>query len=85
MSMGPIRYTYIYSTAPGSLALSNNADLATYDAAKSSNPLPIYPPDGGSGAAALNFALNLTGSEGYVYIHRTHTLDYAFVMEGEIE
>jgi hypothetical protein len=78
-----MQYTYIYSTAPGPLSLSNNADFTTYDAAKTSNPLPMYPPYGGSGAAILDFAPDPTGGEGYM--HRTKTLDYAFMMEGEME
>jgi quercetin dioxygenase-like cupin family protein len=83
MSMGPMQYAYIYSTAPGPLSLSNNADLTIHDAAKTSNPLPMYPPNGGSGAAILDFAPDPTGGEGYM--HRTQTLDYVFMMEGEME
>jgi hypothetical protein len=70
-------------TASGPLSLSDNADLATYDAAKTSNPLLMYPPNGGSGAAVWDFALDPTSGEGYM--HCTQTLDFAFVMKRGLE
>ena len=73
-------YTYIYSTSPEPLSLSDNAGLATYDAAKTSSPLPMCPPDGGSSAAILDFAPDPTGGEGYM--HRAQTLDYVLIWRG---
>lgn len=43
----------------------------------------MYPPNGASGAAIPDFAPDPTG--GKEYMHRTQTLDYAFILEGVME
>jgi hypothetical protein len=76
--------TYIYSTESSPLILNNNTDLAIYNSAKSQSPLPMYPPPGGSTAAIIDLAPDADGTNAG-YMHRSQTLDYAFVMEGELE
>jgi uncharacterized cupin superfamily protein len=51
--------------------------------ATASKPLSMYPPPGGTGDAILSFAPNPSGEEGYM--HRTQTLDYCFLISGEME
>jgi len=73
---------YIYCTPPP-LSLANNIDLTYYLTATSTSTLPSFPAAGGSIFTVLDIPPNPEGKGGK--LHRTQTLDYIFVMEGELE
>ncbi|CZR63530.1 uncharacterized protein PAC_13427 [Phialocephala subalpina] len=87
--------SYIYSTPP-SFSIASNSDLEHHNAILSSNiapsagtpgnpetPMPLFPASGGSVCAILDFAPNVEGGGGFM--HRTKTVDYIVVLEGEME
>jgi hypothetical protein len=73
---------YIYVTPPP-LNFSQDRDLKHYQEATSTNPLPSFPPAGGTSCVVLDYPPNPTGAEGK--LHRTQTLDYIFILEGMLE
>ena len=83
-ALGPAAsVAYIYSTPP-SLTLSDNADLSYHLAAAASGPpFAFFPAAGGSAIGYLNFDPNPVQEEGYW--HRTQTVDYIVILEGELE
>ncbi|KAH8589521.1 hypothetical protein B0O99DRAFT_333937 [Bisporella sp. PMI_857] len=75
--------SYIYSTRP-SFTLTHNADLSTYrDVLSFGPPYVSFPVAGASGVAYLNFGPNPEQEEGSW--HRTQTVDYIVMLEGELE
>jgi len=82
--LGPgITLLYIYATPP-SFTLANNADLTHHLAIASTGPpYTFFPVAGGSAIAYLNFGPNPEQEEGFW--HRTQTVDYIVVLEGELE
>ena len=82
--IGPtISMSYIYSTRP-SFTLTHNADLSTYHGVLSSGPPYVsFPVAGASGVVYLNFGPNPEQEEGFW--HRTQTVDYIVMLEGELE
>jgi len=79
---GAGKMTFLYSTPP-SFTMDSNADLSHYLAAASKDPLPSFPAAGSSVVAMLDLAPNTR--DGETFMHRTKTLDYIFMMEGELE
>jgi len=82
--LGPgISLSYVYSTPP-SLTVANNADLTHHLAVASSGPPYLFfPVAGGSAFAFLDFGPNPKQEDGFW--HRTQTVDYIVVLEGEME
>lgn len=82
---GIFKSVYFYSTPP-SVTLDGDADLKHYDGALASAPIqpPIFPPEGGSALFTLDI-LPHTVTTDVLGMHRTKTIDYLFVMEGEVE
>jgi hypothetical protein len=75
--------SYIYSTLP-SFTLTDNADLTRHlDIASSGPPYVAFPVAGASAACYINFDPNPTQEEGFW--HRTQTVDYIVMLEGELE
>ncbi|KAJ8101693.1 hypothetical protein POJ06DRAFT_288521 [Lipomyces tetrasporus] len=75
--------SYVYSTLPF-FTLTHNADLTHHVAAASSGPPYVsFPVAGGSAIVYLNFGPNPEQEEGFW--HRTQTVDYIVVLEGELE
>ncbi|KAH8734135.1 hypothetical protein BGZ61DRAFT_474744 [Ilyonectria robusta] len=74
--------SYIYSTPP-SFTLTNNADLTHYYATASSGPPYQFPGAESSTITYLDFGPNPEQEEGFW--HRTQTIDYIVVLEGELE
>ncbi|RDW87386.1 hypothetical protein BP5796_03080 [Coleophoma crateriformis] len=74
--------SYVYCTPPP-LSLKNDADLVYYHTAMSKAPLPSFPAAGGSVCTVLDFPPSPEGKGGM--LHRTKTLDYIFILEGELE
>lgn len=81
---GIFKAVYIYSTPP-SFTLEGDADLKHYDGVLASAPIqtPMFSPAGGSALFTLDILPN-TVTDG-LGMHRTKTIDYLFVMEGEVE
>jgi quercetin dioxygenase-like cupin family protein len=78
---GPsLQVTYLYSALP-TPSFSNDADLKNHLEVSRGEHQVSFPAAGGSAAAILHFAPNPNGEEGF--LHRTNTLDYLFVLEGE--
>ena len=74
--------SYVYSTPP-SFTLTHDADLAHHLAIASSGPPYQFPVAGGSFITYLDFGPNPEQEEGFW--HRTQTVDYIVVLEGELE
>lgn len=75
--------TYVYSTPP-SLTLANNADLTHHLAVASAGPpFSLFPVAGGSAICYLDVNPNPEQEEGF--LHRTQTVDYIVMLEGELE
>ncbi|KAH7129564.1 hypothetical protein B0J13DRAFT_564263 [Dactylonectria estremocensis] len=74
--------SYIYSTPP-SFTLTDNADLTHYRATASSGPPYQFPGAGSTTITYLDFGPNPEQEEGFW--HRTQTVDYIVVLEGELE
>lgn len=78
---GPsVQVTYLYS-APPIPSFANDADLKNHLEVTKREQHVAFPSAGGSAAAILHFAPNPNGEEGF--LHRTNTLDYLFVIEGD--
>ena len=78
---GPsIQVSYLYSALP-TPSLVDDVDLKHHLEVSKREHQIAFPAAGGSSAAILHFAPNPTGDEGFM--HRTNTLDYIFVLEGE--
>jgi hypothetical protein len=77
------KVTYLYSTPGPSTTLSQDADLVQHLAAASSTPLPVFPAGGGSTFFILESAPNPEKKPSVM--HRSHTIDYIYMLEGEIE
>lgn len=73
---------YIYSTAE-SFSSSSNIDLERHQDALKTKPLPSFPGAGGSSCHVLDFDPNPNSDQGF--IHRTNTIEYCFLLEGELE
>lgn len=74
--------SYVYSTTP-SLTLADNADLTHHLTTASSGPPYQFPTAGNSSLLYLDFAPNPDQEEGFW--HRTQTVDYIVMLEGELE
>ena len=83
-AIGPGTYvSYIYSTSP-SLTTSQNADLAAHQSILSAGPpYPSFPVAGGTAIVYLTFPPNPEQEDGFW--HRTQTVDYIVILEGELE
>lgn len=82
-ALGPTAsLSYIYSTPPY-FTLSNNADLKHYLATASAGPPYSFPAAGSSTITYLEFGPNPGLEEGFW--HRTQTVDYIVLLEGELE
>lgn len=73
---------YIYSTPP-SFASDSNGDLTHYLATASSGPPYHFPAAGASFVTYMEFDPNPEQEEGFW--HRTQTVDYIVVLEGDLE
>jgi quercetin dioxygenase-like cupin family protein len=75
--------SYIYSTPP-SFTVAHNADLTHHLTTTSSGPpYKFFPIAGGTAIGYLNFEPNPEQEEGFW--HRTQTVDYIVLLEGEME
>jgi quercetin dioxygenase-like cupin family protein len=75
--------SYVYSTPP-SFTLAGNADLHRHSAAAESGPPYVaFPVAGASAVVYIDFAPNPEQEEGFW--HRTQTVDYIVMLEGELE
>ena len=75
--------SYSYSTPPA-LTLLHDADLAHHlTIASAGPPYLFFPVAGASAVAYLDFAPNTEQEDGFW--HRTQTVDYLVVLEGELE
>ncbi|KFA69907.1 hypothetical protein S40285_07445 [Stachybotrys chlorohalonatus IBT 40285] len=74
--------SYIYSTPP-SFTLANNADLTHYLATASSGPPYHFPSAGSTVITHMEFGPNPEQEDGFW--HRTQTVDYIVMLEGELE
>lgn len=74
-----LSFNVIYTTSHFPPSLTHNADLATHDALLASKQLGLTNPSG-TVARMVDFA---PGSE--PVMHRTQSLDYGIVVEGEVE
>ncbi|KAF5002426.1 hypothetical protein FGRMN_438 [Fusarium graminum] len=74
--------SYIYSTPP-SFTLANNADLNHYQATASSGPPYHFPSAGSNILTYMEFGPNPEQEDGFW--HRTQTVDYIVMLEGELE
>jgi quercetin dioxygenase-like cupin family protein len=70
--------SYIYSSPP-SFSITKNTDLEHHNKTTSVS----FPAAGGSACVAVDFAPDPEGKEGNM--HKTDTLDYIVVVEGELE
>jgi hypothetical protein len=70
--------SYIYSSPP-SFSITKNTDLEHHSKITSVS----FPAAGGSACVAVDFAPDPEGKEGNM--HKTDTLDYVVVVEGELE
>jgi quercetin dioxygenase-like cupin family protein len=73
---------YLHSTTP-SLTTTSNAGLTHHLSVLSSKSLSSYPLAGGRAYIVLEFALNASGEEGF--LHRTKTVEYVLMIDGELE
>lgn len=83
-ALGPASsLSYVYSTPP-SFTLARNADLTRHLAGVSSGPpYAAFPAAGASVVCFINFGPNPEQEEGFW--HRTQTVDYIVMLEGELE
>ena len=82
-SLGPLsQLSYIYSTPP-TLSMGDDSDLDHYITAAKVQPIKYFPAEGATGCAILDFAPNPEGEAGFM--HKTRTLDYIVMLEGEME
>ncbi|KAF4631858.1 hypothetical protein G7Y89_g6271 [Cudoniella acicularis] len=77
-----MQISYIYSN-PANFSIAENTDLKYHESAPTTGPIRSFAPAGASTCVVLDFAPNPTGEEGFM--HRTTTLDYVFIMDGELE
>ena len=73
---------YIYSTTP-SFTLVDNADLKSRQVIASAGPPYHFPSAESSSLVTIDFAPNPNREEGFW--HRTQTVDYIVVTQGEVE
>jgi hypothetical protein len=80
-----VTISYIYATPPGAhFSIERSEDLKYHDENIAAGaPYPTFPGAGGTAAAILEMAPNPNNEPGFV--HRNDTLDYVFVIEGELE
>lgn len=80
-----VNISYIYATPPGAhFSIDRSEDLKYNDQNIAAGaPYPIFPGAGGTAAIILELAPNPNGERGFM--HRNDTLDYVFVIEGELE
>lgn len=82
-ALGPLsQLSYIYS-APPSLSMDDNSDLDHHFATSKVRPMTLFPVQGGTACAILDFTPNPEGEAGHM--HKTKTLDYLVILEGEME
>ncbi|KAF5869569.1 putative cupin domain protein [Botrytis fragariae] len=75
-----LRYAYSATSTP---SLTDETDLKAHQEMTKQEKIVSFPSAGGSAAAFLHFDPNPDGTEGFM--HRTRTLDYVYVVEGEAE
>ncbi|KAF7940712.1 uncharacterized protein EAE97_006898 [Botrytis byssoidea] len=75
-----LRYAYSATSTP---SLTDETDLKAHQEITKQEKIVTFPSAGGSAAAFLHFDPNSNGTEGFM--HRTHTLDYVHIAEGELE
>ncbi|KAF7932500.1 uncharacterized protein EAE98_003799 [Botrytis deweyae] len=75
-----LRYAYSAASTP---SLTDDTDLKAHQEIIKEEKIPFFPSAGGSAAAFLHLDPNPDGAEGFM--HRTRTLDYVHVAEGEVE
>jgi quercetin dioxygenase-like cupin family protein len=76
------QFSYIYS-APPSLDMGDDSDLNHHIATAKIQPMKYFPQHGGTACAIIDFAPNPEGEPGSM--HKTKTLDYLVMLEGEME
>lgn len=84
--LGPTsQLTYLYATPPFPISLTDNTDkdLDHHLNALASAAIPTFPQESGTGCVILDFAPNPEGDAGFM--HKTNTLDYLVILEGELE
>ena len=74
--------SYVYSTE-ASFTLDGDADLTRYHATASAGPPYHFPAAGESIVTYMEFGPNPEQEEGFW--HRTQTVDYIVILEGELE
>ncbi|PKK43191.1 hypothetical protein CI102_14059 [Trichoderma harzianum] len=80
-----LRVEYIYSTvaSPNGPVLTDMDDYRKNEDVRREHPYVMFPLAGGSAAMVASFAPNPDGKEGFM--HRSQTLDYVFIIDGELE
>ncbi|KUJ08255.1 uncharacterized protein LY89DRAFT_600133 [Mollisia scopiformis] len=81
-SLPPLTH-HITTKLPDGTTAFHHADLERHEKALQSKPYPSFPAAGGSACHVLDFDPNPDNSPGFV--HRTNTIEYCFVLEGELE
>lgn len=76
---GPLSQMSTIFSAPPSFSIAKNTDLAHHER----TPLASFPVSGGSACVVLDIGPNPEGVESK--LHRTQTLDYCVIIEGEME
>jgi hypothetical protein len=80
---GPgMQVAYLYSS-PASFKIQKNTDLAYHQGSPSTPPFRSFPPSGATAAVVVDLGPNPNDEPGS--LHRTQTLDYVVVLEGEME
>ncbi|KAL9473847.1 hypothetical protein ACSS6W_008227 [Trichoderma asperelloides] len=80
-----LRVDYIYSTIPSATGpvLTDQDDYMKHQDERAAHPYVLFPLAGGSAASVTTFAPNPDNKEGFM--HRSQTLDYVFIINGELE
>jgi hypothetical protein len=80
-----VTISYVYATPPGAhFSIERSEDLKYHDQnIAAGEPYPAFPGAGGTAAAILEMAANPNNEPGFM--HRNDTVDYLFVVEGELE
>jgi mannose-6-phosphate isomerase-like protein (cupin superfamily) len=81
--LGPnMQVAYLYSS-PASFNIQKDTDLTYHQAAPSTPPFRSFPPAGATAAVIADIGPNPNDEPGS--LHRTQTLDYVVILEGEME
>jgi hypothetical protein len=80
-----VTISYVYATPPGAhFSIERSEDLKYHDQnIAAGEPYPAFPGAGGTAAVVIEIAANPNNEPGFM--HRNDTVDYLFVVEGELE